>query len=305
MHTQITDNAARPSGKHPRGPMPGKLTLARFFLYAGAVFSALLFIAPLWVTLVTSFKTMAEIRSGGIFSWPMAPTLEPWVQAWSSACTGLVCEGVKVGFINSFLITLPSVALAVLLGALNGYIMTFWKPKGYTIAFSILVLGAFVPLQIFIYPLTRLLSTFGIFGSLAGIVAVHVIFGMPIMTLLFRSAYEGVPQELFKAARIDGAGFWQIFGYVILPLSVPMIVVATIIQFTGVWNDYLLGLIFGGGQFTPMTVQLNNIINSTTGERAYNVEMAATVLTALVPLAIYLFSGKFFVRGITAGAVKG
>jgi glucose/mannose transport system permease protein len=143
-----------------------------------------------------------------------------------------------------------------------------------------------------------------LFSSLPGIVVIHTIFGMPIMTLLFRNYYAGIPLELFKAARIDGGGFWRIFLELVLPMSTPMLIVAAIMQITGVWNDYILGLTFAGRENLPMTVQLNNVINTTTGERLYNLNMAATILTSAVPLLVYLISGRWFVRGIAAGAVK-
>jgi glucose/mannose transport system permease protein len=162
-----------------------------------------------------------------------------------------------------------------------------------------------VPYQIFIYPLVRTLASVSLFGSLPGIVLIHTIFGMPIMTLLFRNYYASIPLELFKAARIDGGGFMRIFVQLMLPMSVPIIIVAVIVQVTGIWNDFILGLVFAGRENLPMTVQLNNVINTTTGERLYNVNMAATVLTSLVPLFVYFVSGRWFVRGITAGAVKG
>ncbi|MGZ5202829.1 MAG: carbohydrate ABC transporter permease, partial [Telluria sp.] len=193
----------------------------------------------------------------------------------------------------------------ILLGAINGYALSFWRPRGAGLLFGVLLAGAFIPVQVMIYPLVRLLAAAGVFGSLPGIVTVHVIFGMPMMTLLFRNYYAGVPHELFQAARIDGGGFWRIFLQVMLPMSVPIIVVAAIMQVTGVWNDYILGLVFAGRDNLPMTVQLNNVINTTTGTRLYNVNMAATILTAAVPLAVYFISGRWFVRGIAAGAVKG
>jgi glucose/mannose transport system permease protein len=167
------------------------------------------------------------------------------------------------------------------------------------------MLGAFVPLQVMMYPLVRMLASASLFSSLPGIVLVHTVFGMPVMTLLFRNYYASIPIELFKAARVDGGSFMRIFVELMLPMSVPIIIVAVIMQVTGIWNDYILGLVFAGRENLPMTVQLNNVINTTTGERLYNVNMAATILTSLVPLTIYLFSGRWFVRGIASGSVKG
>ena len=278
---------------------------ARIGIYAFLFTAALFFLLPLYVMLVTSFKPMVEIRGGNILALPLDYTLAPWRDAWSGACTGLSCEGIKGGFWNSVAITVPSVILPILIGAINGYALSFWRPRGAALLFGILMVGAFIPLQVMIYPLVRVLAAIGIFGTLPGIVLVHLVFGMPVMTLLFRNYYAAVPHELFQAARIDGGGFFRIFASVMLPMSLPIIVVAAIMQVTGVWNDYILGLVFAGTENLPMTVQLNNVINTTTGTRLYNVNMAATILTSLVPLAIYFISGRWFVRGIAAGAVKG
>jgi glucose/mannose transport system permease protein len=260
---------------------------------------------PLYIMLVTSVKSMDEIQMGNIFAFPIQVTLEPWVTAWTSACTGVACDGIRGGFWNSVLIVIPSTVLPILLGALNGYALSFWKPRGANVLFAILMMGAFIPVQVMMYPLVRILATLGLFSSLPGIVLVHIIFSMPVMTLLFRNYYLSIPQELFKAARIDGGGFFRIFLQLMLPMSTPIIIVAAIMQVTGVWNDYILGLVFAGRENLPMTVQLNNVINTTTGTRLYNVNMAATILTSLVPLTIYFVSGRWFVRGIAAGAVKG
>jgi glucose/mannose transport system permease protein len=286
-------------------PEGGGVRAARFGLYAFLASAALFFLLPLYVMLATSLKSMDEIRTGNIFALPLAPTLDAWRAAWSEACTGAACEGVQGGFWNSVRIAVPSTVLPIALGALNGYALSFWRPRGANLLFGVLLLGAFVPVQVMIYPLVRMMAGLGVFGSLPAIVIVHLVFGMPVLTLLFRNYYSALPQELFHAARIDGGGFWRIFWHVMLPLSVPMLVVAAIMQLTGVWNDYILGLVFAGRDNLPMTVQLNNVINTTTGTRLYNVNMAATILTALVPLAVYFLSGRWFVRGIAAGAVKG
>ncbi|EAQ64788.1 hypothetical protein MED121_23604 [Marinomonas sp. MED121] len=255
--------------------------------------------------LVTSFKGLDEIRLSSIFAMPQEFSWDYWKIAWSSACTGLECSGLKVGFWNSVKILIPSVIISVMFGAINGYALSFWKIKGANILFACLLLGAFIPYQVFIYPLIRVYAEIGIYGTLTGVVVSHVIFGMPIMTLLFRNYYSTLPLELFNAARIDGAGFFKVFFVIMLPMSTPIIIVAVIMQVTNIWNDFLIGLVFAGSDNLPMTVQLNNIVNTTTGERAYNVNMAATILTSLVPLIIYVASGRWFVRGIASGAVKG
>jgi glucose/mannose transport system permease protein len=277
---------------------------ARVGVYAFLLFAAAFFLLPLYVMLTTSFKSMEEIRLGQIFALPSSITFDAWRAAWSEACTGVSCEGVRGGFWNSVTIAVPSVVLPILLGAINGYALSWWKPKGSAWLFGVLMLGAFIPIQVMIYPLVKLEAAIGIYSSLPGIVVVHLVFAMPIMTLLFRNYYAGLPAELFKAARVDGGGFWRIFIQLVLPMSTPMLIVAAIMQITGVWNDYILGLTFAGRDNLPMTVQLNNVINTTTGERLYNLNMAATMLTSAVPLLVYLISGRWFVRGIAAGAVK-
>ncbi|WP_324767524.1 carbohydrate ABC transporter permease [Pokkaliibacter plantistimulans] len=277
----------------------------RLGIYGFLLLSALFFAIPLYVMIVTSMKGMPEIRLGQLFSLPGDPTFAAWIKAWSQACTGVTCDGIQAGFFNSIKITLPSVALSILIGSINGYALSFWRFKGANMLFGILVFGAFVPYQVVIYPMIIGFREVGLYGTLTSIILVHTMFGMPIMTLLFRNYFASLPGELFKAARIDGAGFWQIFLQIMLPLAVPIIIVAVILQTTNIWNDYLLGLIFAGSDNLPMTVQLNNIVTTTYGVREYNVNMAATMLTAAVPLAVYLLSGKYFVRGIASGAVKG
>jgi glucose/mannose transport system permease protein len=289
----------------PRGPKPQHLSPGRFGLYAFLVISALFFLLPLYVMVVTSLKSMPEIREGNIFAIPQMWTFEAWAQAWSTACTGLNCGGIRAGFWNSVKILIPSMILSIFIAAMTGYALSFWRVRGANVLFATLLLGAFIPYQVFIYPLVRIYAAVGIFSTLPCIIITHTVFGLPILALLFRNYYSSLPMELFKAARVDGAGLWQIFFRLMLPMSVPILVVAAILQVTGIWNDFLFGVVFAGRENLPMTVQLNNIVNSTQGEKLYNVNMAATILTALVPLVVYFGSGRWFVQGITAGAVKG
>jgi glucose/mannose transport system permease protein len=254
---------------------------------------------------VTSLKSMDQIRLGDLFALPRTPALDAWRRAWSTACTGLTCDGIRGGFWNSVRIVVPSTVLSIVIGAVNGYALSFWRVRWAGPVFWVLLLGTFIPYQVIMYPMVRVLAVVSLFGSLPGIVVIHTCFGMPVMTLLFRNYYASVPRELFAAARIDGGGFWRIFFQLMLPMSTPMIIVAVIMQVTGIWNDFILGLVFAGRENLPMTVQLNNIMNTTFGEREYNVNMAATILTSIVPLLVYLVSGRWFVRGIAAGAVKG
>jgi glucose/mannose transport system permease protein len=297
--------AARSLSLEPQGRKPRRLTAGRAGLYAFLAVSALFFALPLYVMIVTSLKPMDEIRAGNIVALPDAPSLAAWAKAWSSACTGLNCNGIQVGFFNSVKILLPSVVTSILVGSITGYALSFWRVRGADLLFATLMIVAFIPYQLFIYPLVRVFSAAGLGQSLVTIVLIHTIFGLPTMTLIFRNYFASLPPELFKAARVDGAGFFRIFWSIMLPMATPILIVAVILQVTGIWNDFILGLIFAGRENLPMTVQLNNIVNSTQGERLYNVDMAATMLTALVPLIVYFASGRWFVRGIAAGAVKG
>ncbi|MTI18045.1 carbohydrate ABC transporter permease [Rhodobacteraceae bacterium RKSG542] len=303
---QKTPRSSKSAAREPAGAKPIKrIDPGRIMLYSVLLVAAVYYLLPLYVMVMTSLKGMPEVRLGNIFAPPLEITFAPWVKAWDTACTGLYCEGLKVGFWNSVQITIPSVIISIAIASVNGYALSNWKFKGSEVFFTILIFGSFIPYQVMLYPLVIITRELGLFGSLQGVVFVHTIFGMPILTLLFRNYFASLPEELFKAARVDGAGFWGIFLKVLVPMSVPIFVVAIILQVTGIWNDFLFGVIFAGVKNFPMTVQLNNIVNTTMGVTEYNVNMAATILTGAVPLVIYFVSGRFFVRGIAAGAVKG
>ena len=290
-----------PSGTKPRRALSGR----NIMIYGILIVMCVYYILPLWVMVMTSLKGMPEIRLGNIFAPPVEITFQPWVKAWSEACTGLNCEGLSVGFFNSVRILIPSVILSIAVASVNGYALVNWRFKGSDTFFTILIFGSFIPYQVMLYPIVILLREMGLYGGLWGLVLVHTIFGMPILTLLFRNYFSSIPEELFKAARVDGAGFWGIYFRIMMPMSLPIFVVAIILQVTGIWNDFLFGVVYTKPALYPMTVQLNNIVNSVQGVKEYNVNMAATMLTGLVPLVIYFISGKLFVRGIAAGAVKG
>ena len=278
--------------------------IGRFGLYAFLIATALFFAIPLLVVISTSLKSLDEIRDFSIFIPPSSPHFTAWWKAWYAACTGLDCGGVHVGFWNSVRILVPSVTLSVLAGALNGYALSHWRVRGADLILLALLLGAFIPYQVILYPLVKITSTIGIYSSLTGIIAVHILFGLPVMTLLFRNFYAGLPDQLVKAARVDGAGFWRIFVSVMLPISLPILTVAVIFQFTNIWNDFLFGItVVPNPAAQPVTVAVNNLQGSYSVD--WNVVMAGSVLVALPTLLIYVFLGRFFVRGMLAGSVKG
>ncbi|MBT4239938.1 carbohydrate ABC transporter permease [Oceanospirillaceae bacterium] len=266
---------------------------------------ALVYLGPLYVMLTTSFKGIEEIRNGNILALPEALNGSAWSKAWSSACTGGDCYGLAPYFWNSMRIVLPAVFISTVIGALNGYVLSQWRFKGSNLLFGALLFGCFIPFQVILLPMAKLLAWLGLANTVPGLVLVHVIYGLAFTTLFFRNYYVGIPSELVRAARLDGAGFFAIFRHVFLPLSTPIVVVSVIWQFTQIWNDFLFGVVYSGPGTQPITVALNNLVNTSMGGKEYNVDMAAAVIAALPTLVVYLVAGKYFVRGLTAGAVKG
>jgi glucose/mannose transport system permease protein len=286
----------------PRAP---RISLGRIGLLAALLLFAAVFLTPLYVMVSTSLKSMDEIRTGTLLSLPASPNLAAWSTAWSSACTGTDCGGLRPFFMNSVLMVLPAVSISALIGALNGYVLAKWRFRGSELMFALLLFGVFMPMQVVLLPMSQVLGWLGIASSIWGLVLVHVIAGIPSTTLFFRNYYVGLPDELIKAAMLDGANFWQIFWRIVLPLSTPILVVTLIWQFTNIWNDFLYGVVFSGADSKPITVGLNNLANTSSSVKEYNVDMAAAMIAALPTLFVYIVAGKYFVRGLTAGAVKG
>ncbi|RJS93100.1 carbohydrate ABC transporter permease [Salinisphaera sp. Q1T1-3] len=280
--------------------------IARCIVYGILMLAAAYFLLPLYVMLTTSFKTLPQIANGSLLSLPSPFSVSAWGDAWSSACTGGDCNGLHHYFWNSVAFTAPAVALSTAFGALNGYVLTKWRFKGSELIFGLLLVGTFVPFQMFLLPMARVLGIIGLDNSVAGLTLVHTVYGIAFTTLFCRNYYVAIPDELVKAARIDGASFISTFRHVILPISTPILMVCVIWQFTQIWNDFLFGVVFTSGDAHPITVALNNLVNtSSTGVKRYNVDMAGAIITALPTLLVYIVAGRYFMRGLTAGAVKG
>ncbi|MFP3568061.1 carbohydrate ABC transporter permease [Paraburkholderia sp. SIMBA_030] len=279
--------------------------VSRIVIYGLLAIFAVVYLVPLVVMMLTSFKPLAEVYSGNILALPRAWTLEPWLKAWGEACVGLDCSGVKGFFWNSTRMVVSAVAISTFLGALNGYVLTKWRFKGDNILFGLVLFGCFIPFQIVLIPMATFLGKIGLAQSITGLVFVHVVYGLCFTTLYFRNFYSAFSDELVKAAMIDGARFFRIFLRILLPCSGAIITVTVIWQFTNIWNDFLFGASFTTGGTAPITVALNNIVNTSTGVREYNVQMAAAVITALPTLLVYVIGGRYFVRGMMAGSVKG
>lgn len=278
---------------------------SRVFIYGSLLFLALVYLTPLIVMLLTSFKPLKEIYSGSILALPQQWTVEPWIDAWTRACVGLNCNGIKGYFWNSIKMTVLAVAISTMIGLVNGYVLTKWRFKGDNLLFGLILFGCFIPFQIVLIPMAAFLGKLGIASSTTGLVFAHVVYGLCFTTLYARNYYMAFPNELVKAAMIDGARFWSIFTRILLPNSTPIIIVTVIWQFTNIWNDFLFGASFSTGESAPMTVALNNVVNTSTGEKEFNVHMAAAMIAALPTLLVYIVGGRYFVRGLMAGSVKG
>ena len=289
---------------NPLRKMMKRLVL-RWLLYLLLCTFALYYMMPLFVMITTSLKNLEEIRTGSLMSLPREITFSAWSTAWSSACTGIQCEGLRPYFWNSVSLAVPAVFISTIIGAINGYVVAQWRFKLSNILFALMLFGCFIPFQVVLLPMARVLGVTGLAGSISGLIFVHVIYGIGFTTLFFRNYYVTIPVELVKAAKVDGASFWRIFFSIFLPLSLPIIVVTVIWQFTQIWNDFLFGVSFSQAGTQPITVALNNIVNSTTGVKEYNVDMAAAIIAALPTLLVYIVAGKYFIRGLTAGSVKG
>ena len=274
---------------------PG-ISLSRILIHAVLLLACLVYLVPLVVMLLTSFKTPEDVAVGNLLSWPSAVTVIGWIKAWD------IVDGY---FWNSIKITVPAVILSTTIGALNGYVLSMWRFRGSQLFFGLLLFGCFLPFQTVLLPASFTLGKMGLASTTTGLVFVHVVYGLAFTTLFFRNFYVSVPDALVRAARLDGAGFFTIFWRIILPMSTPIIMVCLIWQFTQIWNDFLFGVVFSSGESQPVTVALNNLVNTSTGAKEYNVDMAAAMIAGLPTLLVYVLAGKYFLRGLTAGAVKG
>jgi len=279
--------------------------LSRALVYGVLLLAAFFFLAPLYVMLVTSLKDAEQIRSGNLLSLPHSLNFEAWSLAWSSACTGTDCRGLKPFFWNSVIMVVPAVLVSTLWGAMNGYVLSLWKFRGSELMFGFMLFGVFMPFQVVLLPMSQVLGWLGISSSIGGLIVVHCLAGLAGTTLFFRNYYASIPKELVNAARIDGAGFWRIFFRIVVPMSTPIVMVTLIWQFTNIWNDFLFGVAFSGADSKPITVGLNNMVNTSSSVKSYNVDMAAAVIAGLPTMLVYVLAGQYFVKGLTAGAVKG
>ena len=282
-----------------------KRAVYRWILYLILGLFAVYYLTPLYVMIVTSLKSMAEIRQGNLLMLPEALQFDAWKIAWSGRGYDAGDVFLRPFFWNSTKMVVPAVIISTFFGALNGYALTKWRFKGDNLIFLLFLFGCFIPYQAILLPMARTLGLLGISNSVGGLVLVHVIYGLSFTTLFFRNYYVSISNEIIKAARIDGAGFFKIFFKILLPISAPIIVVTVIWQFTNIWNDFLFGATFSFGDAAPIQVALNNMVLTSTSVKQYNVDMAAAFIAGFPTLIVYILAGKYFIKGLTAGSVKG
>lgn len=270
--------------------------LSRVLIYAVLALFGLIYALPALLVLSNSFRDGEEVFRNGIIAIPESFSFDNYLRARNDACVSGMCRGLGPNFLNSLIITVPATIATAIIGALNGYVLSKWKFPGSEFIFVMIFLGIFLPSQIALLPWAWIIGQLGLQNNVLGLLLIHTVMGISFATLFFRNFYASVPNEIVKAAQVDGAGFWRIFVRVMLPLSGPIIAVTVIWQFTQIWNEYLYGMVFTSGTQQPITVAIM-------GVRAGG--SAATVMMAIVPpLLVYLIGGKYFVRGLTQGALK-
>ncbi|HSR34660.1 MAG TPA: carbohydrate ABC transporter permease [Anaerolineae bacterium] len=282
----------------------GQVRWTRALLYIILVAFAVVYLIPVYVLLVTGLKSYAEVSLSTMWNLPSSLSLDSFVKAWAGGPAAEGYGGLGQNFVNSLYLTIPATLISSMIGSINGYLLTKWKFRGSDLLFIFLLFGMFIPYQSILIPLIQVLSAVGLSGTMPGLIACHVIYGISITTLIFRNYYAGIPNELIEASRIDGANIFSIYWYVLFPLSLPGFVVVMIWQFTQIWNDFLFAVtVIGNPDLQPITVALNNLAGSMIVE--WNVQMAGALIAAIPTLVVYIFLGRFFVRGLMAGSLKG
>ncbi|MCX6066808.1 MAG: carbohydrate ABC transporter permease [Chloroflexi bacterium] len=267
---------------------------ARYFLYIPLVLLAALYLVPMYVILATGFKGFDQVSQKTMWDLPTSLSIDNYVEAFNKLAPYLW---------NSINMVVPAAVISAFIGSLNGFVLARWKFRGANIIFPLILFGMFIPYQSIFIPLVEFMRAIHLYGGLPGLVLAHIIYGIPITTLIFRNYYATIPTEIIESARIDGADILQTYRYILLPLSAPAFVVVLIWQFTSTWNDFIFAVVLTKPEFWPITVALNNLAGSQI--IAWNVQMAGSLLAALPTLLVYIFLGRYFLRGLMAGALKG
>lgn len=266
----------------------------RYWLYLPLLLLTIFYLLPIFIMLNTGFKPFEEVNLKTMWQLPINVSLENFKEAYVALAPN---------FWNSVKLVVPAAIISSILGSLNGYVLAKWKFRGAGIIFPLILFGMFIPYQSILIPLVQFMKQINLYGGIPGLVLTHVIYGIPITTLTFRNYYAGLPKALVEAARIDGAGLFGVYWHILLPLSIPSFVVVLIWQFTQAWNDFLFAVVLTTNESWPVTVALNNLAGSQIIQ--WNVQMAASFLAAVPTLLVYIFLGRYFIRGMLAGSLKG
>lgn len=273
----------------------------RVLLYAIAIIFTVYYLLPIFLLILTGLKSYQEVNLYDMWSLPHTLSIQSYLEAWQGSPA---VQGLSQNFMNSVIIVVPATIISSVLGAMNGYVLSKWKFRGADIVFPLLLFGMFIPYQSILIPLVSTMSALKLYGSLVGLIFVHVIYGIPITALIFRNYYATIGNEMIEAARIDGAHFFSIFTRIMLPLSAPGFVVTGIWQFTNIWNEFLFAITLTTQPANqPITVALNNLAGSFSVQ--WNVQFAGALIAAIPTIAVYILLGPFFVRGLMAGSLKG
>ncbi len=292
-------------GDAVRGTQSAIDQVLRWSIYALLILFVLFYLGPLYVMVATSVKSIEEIETGNLMALPREITWFAWNEAWNVACIGTDCRGMAPFLINSLTASLPATIIPTLIGALNGYALSLWRFRGSEVFFGLLLFGAFIPYQIVLLPTAQFLGIMGWSSSTLGLAFVYSVYGLPFTTLYFRNFFAAFPEDLVSAAQVDGIGFFRFFFRVALPVSLPIVVVSVIWQFTNTWNDFLFAASYTDADSATVMVALNNFVQVATGVKRYNVDMAAAILAGLPTILVYIVAGRYLLRGLMAGAVKG
>jgi glucose/mannose transport system permease protein len=292
--TAVAERVAPPrqteGGVHPRAVRRQVLRWSGTALLA---FLALLYLLPIYVMFITGLKSFDEVSLTRMWDLPTGLYFDNFVAAFNALRPNLV---------NSLLLTVPAALGSAVLGSFNGYVLSKWRFKGSDVLFTVLLFGMFIPYQSILIPLVQFMQQINLYGGLPGLALVHIVYGIPITTLIFRNYYAAVPNDLIEAARIDGADLFRTYRHIMVPLSAPAFAVVMIWQFTNIWNEFLFAIVLTRPASWPVTVALNNLAGSQIVE--WNVQMSGALLAAIPTLTVYVLLGRFFVRGLMAGAVK-
>ncbi len=279
------------------------LSWNRVLIYAALILAAAFYLLPVYVLVVTGMKSFQEVSLARMWDLPSGLHFDSFAKAWFGKSSEGI-RGLSGNFMNSVYLAVPATLLSAALGSMNGYVLAKWKFKGSNVLFPLMLFGMFIPYQSILIPLVQVLQKMHLYGSLWGLIFVHVVYGIPITTLIFRNYYAEIPNELVEAAKIDGASILGIYRYILFPISMPGFVVVMIWQFTSIWNDFLFGVIVTSRPAVqPITVALNNMAGSYIVE--WNVQMAGALMAAIPTLLIYILLGRYFMRGLLAGSLKG